>query len=157
MVILMCMKIAWTKKNHLIMIWTNFQRCQMRHARRTWGNAAAGHVSHWAVWMWKSTCFELAQKYSHKFCQLAGLPFDKKTFYFTLSTGSLACLFGGITIHSAPHLAKTCITDTLCKDWKHVKILAIDEVSFLSDSDMENLDKNCANRPRGMYYTVVSR
>ena len=41
----------------------------------------------------KSTCVELAQKYCHKFCQLAGLSFDETTFYFTSSTGSLACLF----------------------------------------------------------------
>ena len=55
------------------------------------------------------------------------------------------CLFGGTTIHSAAHLVKDRIADTLCKDWKHVKILVIDEVSFLSDSDMETLDKNCRN------------
>ena len=97
-----------------------------------------------------------SQKYCHKFCQLAGLPFDEKTFYFTSSTGSSACLFGGTTIHSAAHLAKDRITDTLCKDWKHVKILVIDEVSFLSDSDMENLDKNCANWLNRTYCTVES-
>ena len=41
----------------------------------------------------KSTCVELAQKYCHRFCQLAGLSFDETTFHFTSSTGSSACLF----------------------------------------------------------------
>ena len=88
----------------------------------------------------KSTCVELAQTYCHKFCQLAGLPFDDTTFYFTSTTGSSACLFGGTTIHSAAHLRKDRITDALCEEWKHVKILVIDEVSFLADTDMEELD-----------------
>ena len=92
----------------------------------------------------KITYVELAEKYCHKRCQLAGLSFDEKTFYFTSSTGSLAYLFGGTTIHSAAHLATDRIADALCKDWKHVKILDIDEVSFLSDLDMENLDKKTA-------------
>ena len=92
----------------------------------------------------KSTCVELAQKYCRKFCHLAGLPLDEKTFYFTSFTGSSACLFRGTTIHSAAHLATDRIADALCKDWKHVKILDIDEVSFLSDLDMENLDKKTA-------------
>ena len=89
----------------------------------------------------KSACVELTQKYCYKFCQLVGLPFDEKTIYVTLSSGSSACLFGGTAIHSVAHLAKDRIVDTLCKYWKHVKILVIDEVSFLSDSDMENLGK----------------
>ena len=88
----------------------------------------------------KSTCVELAQTYCHKFCQMAGLPFDDKTFYFTSTTGSSACLFGGNTIHGAAHLMKSHITDALCEEWKHVKILIIDEVSFLKDSDIEMLD-----------------
>jgi len=105
----------------------------------------------------KSTCVELAQKYCHKFCQLASLPFDETTFYFTASTGSSACLFGGTAIHSAAHLAKTRITDALCEDWKHVKILVIDEVSFLSDSDMENLDKQLRKlTKRNILYGGVS-
>ena len=106
----------------------------------------------------KSTCVELAQKYCHKFCQLAGLSFDETTFYFTSSTGSSACLFGGNTIHSAAHLAKTRITDALCEEWKHVKILVIDEVSFLSDKDMETLDKQLRKltKRHNMLYGGVS-
>ena len=93
----------------------------------------------------KSTCIELAQKYCHKFCQIAGLPFDERTFYFTSTTGSSACLFGGMTIHSAAHLNKKSITDALCEDWKSVKVLVINEVSFFKDADMEKLDKSYAN------------
>ena len=83
---------------------------------------------------------ELAQTYYHNFCQIVGLPFDDKTFYFTSTTGSSACLFGGNTIHGAAHLMKKHITDALCEEWKHVKILVIDEVSFLKDTGVEMLD-----------------
>ena len=89
----------------------------------------------------KSTCVEPAQTYCHKCCQLAGLPFDDTTFYFTSTTGSSACLFGGTTIHRAAHLRKDRITDALCEDWKHVKILVIDEVSLFVDTAMKELDK----------------
>ena len=88
----------------------------------------------------KSTCIELAQQYCHKFCQIAGLPFDDTTFYFTATTGSSACLFGGTTIHSAAHLRKAKITDALCEEWKDVIILIVDEVSFLNDVGVEILD-----------------
>ena len=85
-------------------------------------------------------------KKCHTFCQIACLPFGDRAFYLILSTGSLAWLLRGTTIHSAAHLAKYCITDALCKDWKHVEILVINEVSFLSDSNMETLDKICTNQ-----------
>ena len=68
------------------------------------------------------------------------MPFDDTTFYFTSITNSLAYLFGGTTIHSTTHVRKDRIADALCEDWKHVKILVIDEVSFLADTDMEELD-----------------
>lgn len=51
----------------------------------------------------KSTCIEFAQMYCHTFFQIACLPFDDTMFYITSTTGSLACLFGDNTIHSAAH------------------------------------------------------
>ena len=103
----------------------------------------------------KSTCVELAQTYCHKFCQLAGLSFDDTTFYFTSTTGSSACLFGGMTIHRAAHLRKGRITDALCEDWKHVKILVIGEVSFLADTDMEELDVKLRKLTKKIHCTVA--
>ena len=89
----------------------------------------------------KSTSVLLAQQYCHNFCMAAAIAFDDITFYFTSTTGSSAALFGGMTIHSAAHLQKTRITDALRKEWEHVRILIIDEISFFNVTEMQKLDK----------------
>lgn len=78
--------------------------------------------------------------YCQKKFQIAGLPFDDTNFYFTSTTGLSACLFGGTAIHSATHLKKLHNTDALCEEWKCVKILIVDAVSFLKDANVEMLD-----------------
>ena len=85
---------------------------------------------------------KLAQSFCHKFCSCIGIPFNDVTFYFTSTTGSSAALFGGMTIHSAAHLNRKKITDDMHVQWKEVRILIIDEVSFFKVSEMEKLDKN---------------
>ena len=89
----------------------------------------------------KSTSVLLAQQYCHNFCMAVAIAFDDITFYFTSTTGSSAALFGGMTIHSAAHLQKTRITDALRKEWEHVRILIIDEISFFNVTEMQKLDK----------------
>jgi hypothetical protein len=70
------------------------------------------------------------------------MAFNDYTFYFTSTTGSSAALFGGSTIHSAAHLNKTRITETMRTIWLHdVRILVIDEISFFKVSDIEKLDR----------------
>ena len=67
--------------------------------------------------------------------------FDAETFYLTAYVGSAAALWGGITIHKAAHLNRTRLTDEHQREWAIVRILVIDEVSYFSSRDMENLDK----------------
>ena len=90
----------------------------------------------------KSTSMKLAQTFCHKFCSFIGVPFSDVTFYFTSTTGSSAALFGGTTIHGAAHLNKKIITDDMRIEWRDVRILIIDEISFFKVSEMEKLDKN---------------
>ncbi|KAL7450493.1 hypothetical protein ACHAWC_005221 [Mediolabrus comicus] len=91
----------------------------------------------------KSTCIETAQEFAHKFCMGVAMAFNDYTFYFTSTTGSSAALFGGTTIHSAAHLNKTRITETMRTIWLHdVRILVIDEISFFQVSNIEKLDKH---------------
>ena len=89
----------------------------------------------------KSTSLELAQQYFHNFYAAVSVDFDNTTFYFTSTTGSSAAMFGGNTIHSAAHLNKKRITDKLRRDWEHIKLLVIDEVSFFKVSEVKKLDK----------------
>ncbi|KAL7533610.1 hypothetical protein ACHAXR_006767 [Thalassiosira sp. AJA248-18] len=61
-----------------------------------------------------------------------------------LLSGPAGCgktMFGGNTIHSAAHLNKKNITDTLRKEWEGVRLLVIDEVSFFKVSEVRKLDK----------------
>ncbi len=57
------------------------------------------------------------------------------TFLFTAYTGSAASLIGGVTISKAAHLnLQEQINDNDINEWKDVRILVIDEVSFMNDS-----------------------
>ncbi|KAL7491429.1 hypothetical protein ACHAWT_000795 [Skeletonema menzelii] len=90
----------------------------------------------------KSTCIETAQEFAHKFCMGVAQAFNDYTFYFTSTTGSSAALFGGSTIHSAAHLNKTKITESMRTIWlQDVRILVIDEISFFKVSDIKQLDQ----------------
>ena len=90
----------------------------------------------------KSTSLFLAQEYCHAFCTALSVPFNDKTFFFTSTTGSSACLFGGVTIHGGAYLSKQAkITDDRRREWENVRILIIDEISFFKVSDMQELDK----------------
>ena len=54
-------------------------------------------------------------------------------------------------------MRKDRITDALCEDWKQVKILVIDEVSFLADTDMEELDVKLRKLTKKTHCTVAHR
>ena len=55
----------------------------------------------------------LAQQFYHRFCAAVSVAFDNTTFYFTATTGSVAALFGGMTIHSAARLNEKNINDDM--------------------------------------------
>ena len=89
----------------------------------------------------KSTCVSLAQRFCHSFCARLAILFDDKTFTFTSTTGSSAAIFGGTTVHSAAYLNRVKITDCMRQEWRNIKVLVLDEVSFFRTSDIERLDK----------------
>ncbi len=64
------------------------------------------------------------------------------TFLFTAYTGAAASLIGGTTISNTAYLnLKRPISDDDINEWKDVQILVIDEVSFMSDSTPQMLNK----------------
>ena len=89
----------------------------------------------------KSTAVQLAQQYCAALCSAVAVPFDATTFSFTSTTGSSAALFGGNTIHSAAHLNKKKNIDAYREEWKLVRFLIIDEISFFKCTDMRNLNE----------------
>ena len=89
----------------------------------------------------KSTSMKIAQQFCYEFCIAVGIMWSDKTFIFTAYTGSAASLFGGVTISKAAFLnqRKQLSVDDR-NEWQDVRILVIDEVSFMSDTIFKTLD-----------------
>ena len=90
----------------------------------------------------KSTSMKIAQLYCYEFCIAVGIMWSDKTFIFTAYTGSAASLFGGVTISKAAFLnqRKQLSVDDR-NEWQDVRIVVIDEVSFMSDTILKTLDR----------------
>jgi len=89
----------------------------------------------------KSTGIMVAQRFCFEFCQAVGNLWSDSSFLFTAYTGSAASLFGGITIVSHAHLKrKGPLTEDEIREWESVRILVIDEISFMNDNELKLLD-----------------
>ena len=55
--------------------------------------------------------------------------------------GSVAALLDGMQIHKGAHLICKRNTDEIREEWKSIRIGFIDEFSFFSIVDLDNLDK----------------
>ena len=80
---------------------------------------------------------------------------------FTAYTGSAASFFGGVTICKAAFLLKkkAALNQDEIDEWKDVRILVIDEISFMQDSEILKLDrrlKECRNRNKAFGgYSII--
>ena len=89
---------------------------------------------------------------------------EQQNIPITAYTGSAAPCFGGITICKAAFLnkAKLTLDQDEIDEWKDVCILVIDEISFMKDSDMFQLDrrlKQCSGdriKPFGGYSIIFA-
>ena len=86
----------------------------------------------------KSHVIHSSQAFCCEFAAKIGLIFNEKTFLITACTCSAAALLNGFTIHSSAHLNRKKINDEHREYWSDVKILIIDECSFLSMNDLKN-------------------
>ena len=85
---------------------------------------------------------KIAQQFCYEFCIAVGIMWSDKTFIFTAYTGLAALLFGGVTISKAAFLnqRKQLSVDDR-NEWQDVRIVVIDEVSFMSDTILKTLDR----------------
>ena len=89
----------------------------------------------------KSTAMRVAEQFCYEFCAACGVMWCDKTFLFTAYTGSAASLIGGLTISKAAHInQKRILNSDDINEWRDVKILVIDEVSFMSDNVLKALN-----------------
>ena len=90
----------------------------------------------------KSSALMVAQQFCFEFCLSVGFMWSDKTFLFTAYTGSAASLFGGVTISKAAFINQnSALSLDDINEWQDVRILIIDEISFMSDSVLKRLDK----------------
>ena len=88
----------------------------------------------------KSTVINLVMIYAQQFCELLEHPFTKNTIVITAMSGVAATLLHGQTTHSSCCLYRKPSTEDM-NAWRDTRMLVIDEISFGSKEDFENLDK----------------
>ena len=91
----------------------------------------------------KTTAVKLAQRFCFEFSNAVSIMWSDRTFLFTAYTGSAASCFGGVTICKAAFLnkKKVALTPDEIDDWKDVRILVIDEISFMQDTEILELGR----------------
>ena len=106
----------------------------------------------------KSTAMLVARRFCFKFSQAVGTLWSDRTFLFTAYTGSAAMLVGGITICKSAYLMKRgALTEDEMKVWKEVRMLIIDEISFMCDDQLKKLDQRLKEmRDRSKVFGGVS-
>ena len=91
----------------------------------------------------KTTAVKIAEKFCFQFCRAVSIIWRDNTFLFTAYTGSAASAFGGLTICTAAFLNKgNEISDDEKQTWLGVRIVVIDEISFMKAKEIEKLNKN---------------
>eukprot|EP00956_Cyclotella_meneghiniana_P020170 scaffold35251_cov63-Cyclotella_meneghiniana.AAC.2 len=69
-----------------------------------------------------------------------GITTTDTTFFYTAYTGSAASAFGGRTIVKASGMWSKGVSEEQRNDWRNCKILVIDEISFMKESELMQLD-----------------
>ena len=96
----------------------------------------------------KSTAIKIAQRFCFEFCRAANVMWNEDTFLFTAYTGSAATAFGGRTTTKSTHYLKRSITDEMRLALLRVRILIIDEISFMKVHEVRLLEKTLRERVR---------
>ena len=85
----------------------------------------------------KSTAVKFAQRFCFEFSRAVGVLWNDSTFLFTAYPVSAASLFSGVTICKHAYLKKDeALTEKEIALWKDVRILVLDEISFMNDSEL---------------------
>jgi thymidine kinase len=107
----------------------------------------------------KTTAIKLAQTFCKRFSEACHIPFDQYSFYFTAYTGAAASEFGGITTLTALQIQLHAndiseATESTKSTLNRVKILIMDEISFMSVKQLQLISKRlqdlfCCTSPFG--------
>ena len=89
----------------------------------------------------KTTAIKAAETFCFRFSMHVGIRWTDTTFFYTAYTGSAASAFGGRTIVKASGMWSKRVSDEQRNDWRNCKILVIDEISFMKESELMQLDR----------------
>ena len=90
----------------------------------------------------KSTAVMVSRRFCFDFSMALGTIWTDDTFLFTAYTGSAAMIVNGVTICKAAFLCTDRpLTDAEKRMWRGVKVLILDEVSFMDDDKLKRLDR----------------
>jgi len=84
----------------------------------------------------KTKVINAVMAYAKGFCKALNYMFDKRMIVLTALTGVAATLINGETIHSAAKLNYKQITSEHIQEWKHARLVIIDEISFASSTEL---------------------
>ena len=110
----------------------------------------------------KSAASKVAWRFCFEFCYTVGELWSDSTFLFTAYTGCAAMAVGGFTICKAAFLlSKKSLSEQDKRMWQEVRILMIDEISFMSDKQLHDLERRLKemrdkNKPFGGYSMIFA-
>lgn len=110
----------------------------------------------------KSTALKVARTFLYDFCLSLGMLWNDYTFFMTAYTGSAAMFIGGFTICKYAFIFKPgALTEDDKKIWRDVRILVIDEISFMNDDQLQKLHQRLQeigdkNKPFGGFSIVFA-
>jgi hypothetical protein len=87
----------------------------------------------------KSTVIELVQEYAKCYCDYLDYPYTSNTIVVTAISGVAATLLGGNTTTKKCCLSRKPTTQDIY-EWKHTRLLFIDEISFASGHEVKELN-----------------
>jgi thymidine kinase len=88
----------------------------------------------------KTRVINAVMAYAKGFCKEVNYMFDKRMIVVTALTGVAATLINGETTHSAAKLNYKNITHEHIEEWKHSRLVIIDEISFASSDILIKLN-----------------
>ena len=88
----------------------------------------------------KTTAIKAAERFCFEFCSSCNVLWSDTTFFYTAYTGSAASAFGGRTIIKASGMFTTSVSEIQRAEWSRVRILVIDEISFMTENELKKLD-----------------
>ena len=88
----------------------------------------------------KTTAIKAAETFCFRFSMHVGITWTDTTFFYTAYTGSAASAFGGRTIVKASGMWSKGVSEEQRNNWRNCKILVIDEISFMKESELMQLD-----------------